>query len=589
MSFKFSWDPNLINSSNFKQIASVLEVSLSRGPKPKGVVGDISVEDLQLGDIPPRLHMIEISELKTDRFKGVFSMVYNGNASITLSTYVQANTLMSHYENSPQFSMPSFASSLSSLIMPLRFTIYDFRLSGIITLVVSKSKGVILVFQDDPLESIKISSSLDSLPGIATQVKSEIEQELRLVFRDSIPEMLYKLTHEISKSSESVDFLEKNDSQLDDYLEGDGGVCDNSPQRFSVPPLPVVNNTVPSLSILNSTNPPQTYLSEYGVINYQALVSLKFLANSSMSLSLSSTSRWNNDVFLASSMSNYVSPQNNKSFSMENDESDDLSRISSQSSAFSSCDNILSTKVQTHGPRRVIKLRDALKKFPQSQVKHSSNNSFEEKADHISEGVSTPCTPSQSPRLLVSHSAPTPTGKARDYNNQFSTLSLSPVNQTVTQSPQLSATDTFLSPNTTENSQYKIVPMLPPSPDRIFHVPKQQFHSNPPKVRRKTPNIYDSQIHSSHYIHQPPDHNRPESRYREHQKFPKSQNKKNLCSPSSKETIQSHNQSQLDHTLSHLKEHVYGTDSQCNKGSHISHRNQSPTHFFLTNFDSPKY
>lgn len=213
MSFKISWDPDLINASNFPHVAALLESALSKGPRPDGVIGPILVDHLYLGDSPPHLHIKSIIDLDKTRFKAVFSMVYAGNASITLRTRVQANLLRTAVTSSSSSSppgtttaaaappppppisvLPSFLGALPSLAMPLQFTIHDFRLKGTVTLVVAKNRGAVLVFQDDPLQSIQISSSLDDLPSVSAKIKAEVEAEIRDVFRDSIPRVIYDLT-----------------------------------------------------------------------------------------------------------------------------------------------------------------------------------------------------------------------------------------------------------------------------------------------------------------------------------------------------------------------------------------------------------
>lgn len=96
---------------------------------------------------------------------------------------------------------PAFKKAASSLVLPLDFTISHVRLSGLVTLVVSKARGVIVVFQNDPLQSVKITSSLDFLPGASDMLKQEIEEELSLMFSDYIPEMLNKMSQQNPEAS----------------------------------------------------------------------------------------------------------------------------------------------------------------------------------------------------------------------------------------------------------------------------------------------------------------------------------------------------------------------------------------------------
>lgn len=89
MSFKFDWSPFLINDENFDSISAVLTKALNRGPKPEAVVGHIKLKNLNVGSIPPRLHLVEVTDITDDSFKGKFRIEYDGNASISLQTFVE--------------------------------------------------------------------------------------------------------------------------------------------------------------------------------------------------------------------------------------------------------------------------------------------------------------------------------------------------------------------------------------------------------------------------------------------------------------------------------------------------------------------
>lgn len=424
MSFKFSWNPNLINSTNFKQIAAVLEEGLKKGPKPEGVVGDVLVDDIQLGTIAPRLHMIEISKLETDQFKGVFSMVYEGDASITMHTRVEANSLISTCESAPLFALPRLNSSLISLPVPLQFTISDVRLSGVITLVVSKKKGVVLVFKDDPLESIKITTSMDSIPQAADRIKYEIEQEIRVVFRNSIPEMLYELTKPPAEQQDSANV----------------SAC---LRAFSACPRPLK-----SLLAWNSAN---------------------------MTLAIDSPLSFNNSVVRRSALCCYGNPNKLPSV-FDSSVSDDGSNFDYLDTT-SECS---SPARSTTGPRRVIKLRSAFgdsktasnntnstKPSKPTKLKHSTKSTPEipnkqqvyptPRRSRISFSASNslPCTPMLSPKVVSQTSSPDSRHRPKSqYSNYPPPLSLSPSSRTQTQpsKPSSLAEPAHLSSSTSESA-----------------------------------------------------------------------------------------------------------------------------------------
>lgn len=193
MSFKFNW--NSFDEDNFYNRAkTLLTDALNKSNKPHIIVDKIVVKDLQLGKTPPNLEILEIGDLADDRFRGIFKLNYNGDASITLETKVQANLLNVYSQNSPKFSLPKFVGAASSLAMPLNLTLSEIKLSGIIILVFSKAKGLTLVFRNDPLESIKVSSTFDALPGIARFLQVQIENQIRVLFREELPSILHKLS-----------------------------------------------------------------------------------------------------------------------------------------------------------------------------------------------------------------------------------------------------------------------------------------------------------------------------------------------------------------------------------------------------------
>lgn len=436
-----------------------------------------------MGSLPPRLHMLEISKLESSEFKAVFSMVYDGDASISLSTKVEANTLISLYDTAPKFTLPHLASSMSSLKMPLRFTITNFKLSGIITLVVSQKKGVVLVFQDDPLQSIKISSSLDSIPNAANRIKAEIEQELRLVFRTSIPELLYQLTKP-SKSGFVDKFVEPACSVDQSTCSDDVNL--SIPQPFptttlasttsvSVPcifdPVSVESSYSGSLSLESAlsgstslsnshyTNPSSPLSNPYYTVSTLptifaasrlALQKIKALASKNMTLSLDPSLDFNNIVQRSSVFtSTYkdLSPSHSRKLSFESSEIDLCDDLSSVGSLENSIEY---PAAKSHsGQRRVFKLSGAFddekrkspstkpltkvrsqSSHPKSQQQYFSSCPRRSRIS-FSASNSLPCTPLLSPQQGTSrNSSPDVRHRNRLLSNNYPPpLTLSPNTQ----------------------------------------------------------------------------------------------------------------------------------------------------------------
>lgn len=61
-------------------------------------------------------------------------------------------------------------------------------------LVFSKQKGITLVFRNDPLQSLKVSSTFDSIPFVRDYLQKSIEGQLRILFMDELPAIIHRLS-----------------------------------------------------------------------------------------------------------------------------------------------------------------------------------------------------------------------------------------------------------------------------------------------------------------------------------------------------------------------------------------------------------
>src|SRR6201992_1595964 len=191
MAFNFNWSPLIADTSRAREM---LTAALNKSPKPPIIVDDIIVTELNLGEVPPDLEILEIGDLADDRFRGIFKLSYAGDAFLTLRTRVQANPLNTYLSTKPSFTSPQPLAAASGLTIPLQITLSDIRLSGFVILVFSKQKGITIVFRNDPLESLKVSSTFDSIPFIRDYLQKEIEAQLRVLFFEDLPAILHKLS-----------------------------------------------------------------------------------------------------------------------------------------------------------------------------------------------------------------------------------------------------------------------------------------------------------------------------------------------------------------------------------------------------------
>ncbi|KAI4705594.1 ERMES complex subunit [Alternaria sp. BMP 2799] len=191
MAFNFNWSPLIADTSRARDM---LTTALNKSPKPPIIVDDIIVTELNLGTTPPELEILEIGDLAEDRFRGIFKMSYAGDAFLTLKTKVQANPLKTYLSNKPDFASPQPLAASSGLTIPLQITLSNIRLSGFVILVFSKQKGLTLVFRNDPLDSLKVSSTFDSIPFVRDYLQKEIEGQLRVLFMEDLPAIIHRLS-----------------------------------------------------------------------------------------------------------------------------------------------------------------------------------------------------------------------------------------------------------------------------------------------------------------------------------------------------------------------------------------------------------
>ncbi|KAL4943702.1 hypothetical protein BDV06DRAFT_130342 [Aspergillus oleicola] len=195
MAFNFNWSPLTADANFYTRAQDLLTTALNKSPKPPIIVDDIIVTELNLGSVPPELEILEIGDLADDRFRGIFKMSYAGDAFLTLKTRVQANPLNTYLLTRPSFASPLPLAAATPLTIPLQITLSDFKLSGFIVLVFSKQKGITVVFRNDPLESLKVSSTFDSIPFVRDFLQKEIEAQLRILFMDELPVIIHRLSH----------------------------------------------------------------------------------------------------------------------------------------------------------------------------------------------------------------------------------------------------------------------------------------------------------------------------------------------------------------------------------------------------------
>ena len=108
-----------------------------------------------------------------------------------------------------------------SLVVPMELRLSNFRLNAYVVLVVSKQKGITLVFKTDPLQNVDVSSTFDPIVVIQKYIQKEIEDQLREMFREDLPGIIHKLSQRWIPGNTKVEapYLKKNRMSSSEKME----------------------------------------------------------------------------------------------------------------------------------------------------------------------------------------------------------------------------------------------------------------------------------------------------------------------------------------------------------------------------------
>jgi mitochondrial distribution and morphology protein 34 len=190
--------------------------------------------------------------------------------------------LNTYLSTRPTFGSPEPLFAASGLTIPLKITLSDIKLSAFIILVFSKQKGVTLVFRNDPLESLKVSSTFDSISFVRNYLQNEIEGQLRTLLMDEVPAIIHRLSLRLLVP----EYRDNEDAEL--AREAEDSKQEDAPvDPFASPPQDPVDinghildaNQIASLSLDSSTE-------VQSLFSRKNLLRLAALSDSSHTLSL---------------------------------------------------------------------------------------------------------------------------------------------------------------------------------------------------------------------------------------------------------------------------------------------------------------
>ncbi|CCG82429.1 Mitochondrial distribution and morphology protein 34 [Taphrina deformans PYCC 5710] len=192
MAFNFSW--NDFSAGFVRQSQDLLTAALNKGAKPSIIADDITVKELNMGSQPPELELIELGDLAIDEFRGVFRLKYSGDAHLVLQTKVQANPLLNRPTTELPFAPVQMVAADAPLTVPMFLQLSDMKVNGVVILLFTKSKGLSMVFRNDPLDHVLVTSTFDSIPAIRDFLQCQIEKKLRQLFCDELPAIIQTLS-----------------------------------------------------------------------------------------------------------------------------------------------------------------------------------------------------------------------------------------------------------------------------------------------------------------------------------------------------------------------------------------------------------
>jgi distribution and morphology protein 34 len=144
------------------------------------------------------------------RFSGRFRSVLASPTFRRRLTILQANPL-NHKQPDIHLMTGSrgMLAAKEALVVPMLLRLSHFRLCSYVVLVVSKQKGITLVFKTDPLQNVDINSTFDSIAVIQSFIQREIEGLLRQMFREDLPGIIHRLSQQWVKAKVETPYLSK--------------------------------------------------------------------------------------------------------------------------------------------------------------------------------------------------------------------------------------------------------------------------------------------------------------------------------------------------------------------------------------------
>eukprot|EP01111_Echinosteliopsis_oligospora_P005838 TRINITY_DN1955_c0_g1_i1.p1 TRINITY_DN1955_c0_g1~~TRINITY_DN1955_c0_g1_i1.p1 ORF type:complete len:253 (-),score=69.39 TRINITY_DN1955_c0_g1_i1:64-822(-) len=206
MAFQFKWPQ--FDKEFIVDTKQTLTDLLNQGPTPSIIADRIVVTDLSFGSHPPEIEILDIASVSSCYFKASFKICYEGDGFLQLKTKVQANPISETERHHTRHSVSriGYLAAKTPLIVPLTVCIKEIKLAGILMVDIKHSPEATecnLRFENDPLQSVVISSSFDDFGSARQKVQNIIEGQLRDFLIQDLPKVARELAAKVPPPSPS--------------------------------------------------------------------------------------------------------------------------------------------------------------------------------------------------------------------------------------------------------------------------------------------------------------------------------------------------------------------------------------------------
>jgi len=189
MSVSFNWT-SLSSKELVQSIRQQLnQLANTNSERAADNVGAMHITELNFGEQPPDIQLVEINDLSESKVKTSLTFHYEGDATVTFYSRVELNPLFSKRKaGSRGRDFMGVMDSHTSLTAPLYITLSHFRLEGKVVLGFEKPYLVVSL-KNEALKDVTVNSSFDGCsasPMVAQAVRKNLMQMFRNMVQNPI-------------------------------------------------------------------------------------------------------------------------------------------------------------------------------------------------------------------------------------------------------------------------------------------------------------------------------------------------------------------------------------------------------------------